>query len=280
VTQAQEPKLIVFQGLTPNIGTTVVSFSASYMLAERLGAPVGYVCLNLKSSRIHHYCGFPPHSSLDRIRGELRADTLTVRSLLDSCARIGRRPNLAVLCGNRLREQAEYYHPEDIDRLLRLCRDAFSVTVAEVNAYWDNAATLCAMRQADMRVIVATDQPGSFQEDFSAWTARLFPALELAPERSGVFVAQRREDSDVRLADIGRATGMDILGCLERDGRIERMLEQGRLPELAEQFAPLRASISSLLDKLGFPAGLADREPVRKSSRNPFRWRPLMAGRR
>ena len=44
-------KLITFIGSTPNIGTTLASFGVAHALALETSMKVGYLCLNLKSSK-------------------------------------------------------------------------------------------------------------------------------------------------------------------------------------------------------------------------------------
>src|SRR5690625_3439251 len=58
-------KTVLFTGTTPNIGTTVVAFGTALQLATRTDKSLAYICLNLKSSKIHHYIGIE-HPSIDR----------------------------------------------------------------------------------------------------------------------------------------------------------------------------------------------------------------------
>ena len=49
--------LIAFVGTTPNIGTTTAAYAAACRIAELTGLPAAFLCLNLKSAKIHRYVG-------------------------------------------------------------------------------------------------------------------------------------------------------------------------------------------------------------------------------
>ncbi|GIQ64776.1 hypothetical protein PACILC2_33440 [Paenibacillus cisolokensis] len=101
--------LIAFVGTTPNIGVTSAAFAFAYRTAEASGKPVGFLCMNLKSAKIHRFLGMDgPSSTLDGLRPELRAGSLTPEKLLHASHRVKGMPNLHVLFGNMLRDQAEF----------------------------------------------------------------------------------------------------------------------------------------------------------------------------
>lgn len=224
--------IVVFQGVTPNIGTTIASFSSAVRLSQDYAGEIAYVCLNLKSSKLHHYCGTEPAITLDSMRAELRAGALTAERLRSSCSRITEVPRLSVLFGNQLREQAEYYMVEDISLLLDRCRDAFDVTIVEVSAYWDNAAVFAAMREADMRVVVSNDRLGSFQEDFRRSALPMLSALGMAPEELELLIVQSGT-TGYGMSTIRKQTGLPIIGSVPYDPTVASMLDQGRLQEFA-----------------------------------------------
>src|SRR5690606_34102422 len=51
--RADSSKLLVFMGSTPNIGATLIAFGTAVELARGSEHRVGYICLNLKSSKLH-----------------------------------------------------------------------------------------------------------------------------------------------------------------------------------------------------------------------------------
>lgn len=126
-------QLAAFAGSTPNIGTTLTAFGTAYRLASVTGRKIGFLCLNLKSAKTHLYLGIDkPQVTLDGLRPELRAGTLTADKLRQYAYQPPQLGGLHVLFGNLAREQAEYYEPDDMQRLLDASRQAFDLTIAEV----------------------------------------------------------------------------------------------------------------------------------------------------
>src|SRR5690606_27140732 len=106
-----------------NIGTTVAAFAAAYRIAEQSKLPVAYLCLHLKSSKLHRYLGLDePEQTLDKLQPELRAFSLTSRKLQQSMYKVQKLPQLSVLFGNLNRDQAEFYLPQHIEHLLSVAR--------------------------------------------------------------------------------------------------------------------------------------------------------------
>lgn len=259
--------VVVFQGVTPNIGTTVASFSSAVQLSHEFSGEVAYVCLNLKSSKLHHYCGIEPAITLDGLRAELKAGALTAERLRSSCSHMAQTPRLSVLFGNQLREQAEYYMVEDISLLLDRCRQAFDVTVVEVSAYWDNAAVFAAMREADMRVLVSSDRLGSFQEDFRRSALPMLGALGIGQEELELLVVHTGTPG-YGLSAIRKQTGLPVIGSLPYDPDAASSLDQGRLQEFASaretSISNSCAGVARLMAHAGQLAPLVKEQPVRR----------------
>ncbi len=229
-------KIVCFCGTTPNIGTTVVSFGMAAMLAQTRDSRIGYLCLNLKSSKLHRYLGRDkPKATLDGLRAELKSASLKPERLLHMCDRFPELPNLFVLYGNMLREQAEYYTPEDIEHLLRIADQTFDLCVVETNAYWDNAATVCGARIADTKLLVTTMQLPHFQEDFLRWIRSAAPIAGISPADFEMFLTQKRDSREAggfRTGDVRRDTELNIFGEVGYYPFTENYLSQGRLLEM------------------------------------------------
>lgn len=250
--------LAVFQGLTPNIGTTVLSFGSAVQLARETGSNVAYVCLNLKSSKLHHYVGVDhPGVTLDGIRAELKSGTLQAGSLMNRFHRFPDLPRLSVLFGNMLREQAEFYAVEDIALLLDLCRELFDITVAEVSAYWDNAAVFAAMLEADTRIFACANRLGSFQEDYRRWCVPMLDALKIDRNACNLVVTQTRPLSGYSLSDIRKQTGLNIVGTIRHHPAVEAAADQGRLHELLAGSHPVGKDLQGIARMLSMEGKLA-----------------------
>ncbi|MBD2847785.1 hypothetical protein IDH44_21540 [Paenibacillus sp. IB182496] len=226
--------LIGCVGTTPNIGTTTAAFALAVRLAEQLDASVGHLCLNLKSAKLHRYLGCDrPAVTLDGLRPELRAGTLDAAKLRRACEPAGRLPNLRVLFGNLMRDQAEYYTPEEMAELLAVARETFAVTVVDVSAYWDNAATVMAMREADMRLLATTTALSGFQEDARRWIGQISPlfGVEQGSYRLVVMHPPWRENSGFGRRDVARETGLELAGELQLTQGLLAQLDSGGLAE-------------------------------------------------
>ncbi|MBH5320149.1 hypothetical protein I6N90_20295 [Paenibacillus sp. GSMTC-2017] len=183
--------LIAFIGTTPNIGTTTAAFATAYRLAEWSGKPIGYLCLHLKSAKLQRFIGMDdPVASLDKLHPELRSSALTVDMLRSATHAVKGQPNLRVLFGNLNREQAEFFRPEEIEHLLTVAEKTFSAVFVDLGAYWDNAATICAVRRADSRVLVTTPALSHFQEDGRRWIGRVSPLFEVHVNQYECIVVQ------------------------------------------------------------------------------------------
>ncbi|WP_409342610.1 CpaE family protein [Paenibacillus sp. MBLB4367] len=246
-------KLIAFVGTTPNIGTTLVSYGAAVRLALDSEASVGYMCLNLKSSKLHRYRGQESAAAtLDGIRAELKAQRLDGNRLYGLCEPVRGVPGLRVLYGNMLREQAEFFRPEEIECLLQAARSAFDVCVVEVNAYWDNAATVCVMLHADVRVAVTTGEISHFQEDMHRWVHTVGPIFGLSSGSLDLVVNQLDKRSmlnGIRAKEVRKETGMRLAAEIARFPDIPGYLNEGKILELFTGDHPIRQPAARMADR-------------------------------
>lgn len=260
-------RLAAFAGSTPNIGTSLTAFGTAYRIAALTGRRVGYLCLNLKSAKTHLYLGVDkPDVTLDGVRPELRAGTLTGDKLRQYAFRSPKLGGLHVLFGNMAREQAEYYEPNDMLQLLKASREAFELTIADVSAYWDNAATVCAMRDADDRFLITTDNISHFQEDIHRWTGQVGSQFGMPPEQFQLVLLQgsNRTTGGFGMKEIRKETGCSTFTELRLTESVHLQLDSGRLDEwlAAEErnAAAFDAIASPLLKKLNWAQRLQKTE--------------------
>jgi MinD-like ATPase involved in chromosome partitioning or flagellar assembly len=259
-------KIAVFIGTTPNIGTTFVSFGTAVKLAERIHQPVAYLCLNLKSSKLHRYLGIEnPEATFDHLRAELRARSLRPERLRQYLAPMKGLANLRVLFGNQLREQAEYVTPEDIEHLLATARQAFPVCIAEVNAYWDNAATVCALLKADSRLLVTTPDLTHFQEDLAKWFGSLSTILGLNASAFDLIVTRIERQAGtafgIRAKDIVRETGMNLIGKVAHYPNMTEAVNQGKWLELIRGALSIDQELEGAVRMIAALSGISLRTP-------------------
>lgn len=266
----QQPsgKLITFIGSTPNIGTTLTSFGVAYALALETSKKVGYLCLNLKSSKLHRYLGRDEHVfTLDNLRAELKAQSLTPVRLEQVCDKPKESHGLHILYGNMLREQAEFFTPSEIIHLLRVARSTFDVCVIEVSAYWDNAATVCGLLEADSKIVVTTTDIAHFQEDFSRWIRQVGTVFGLQQDSFELMAVQtdrHAKHMEFTIKDIRRETQLHLIGQVSRHTDALSRCNQGKLMEM---YAPthimheeVRVVSSKLIDYYKLPRKVSLRQ--------------------
>ncbi|PYI51617.1 AAA family ATPase [Paenibacillus flagellatus] len=253
-------KLIVFVGSTPNIGTTFVSFGTAVGLAGRASGSVAYLCLNLKSSKLHRYMGIDqPDGSLDHLRAEIRSQSLRPERLRSYCEPIKARPNLSVLFGNQLREQAEFFTLDDIEHLLQTAKATFDVCIVEVNAYWDNAATIGALLAADSRVLVTTPELTHFQEDADRWLRGLCPVIGLDADSFDLVLTQADRagtSAGIRQRDIRKETGLPLIGRVGKYPDLTDAVNQGKLLDFLLGSHPLSRDLEGVVRLLSAVCGI------------------------
>lgn len=244
--------IAAFTGTTPNIGTTVSAFATACRMAEASEQPVGFLCLNLKSAKLHRYLRVEqPPLSLDRMRPELRSAALTPERLKAAAYRPPSRPNLFIVFGNLLRDQAEFYEPEEIVHLLETARQAFRVTIADVSAYWDNAATIAAMRAADSRIVATTAALSHFQEDGRLWLGLASSLFGVAPDDCETVIIQSPwGNGGFTLKDVQRGIGLPSAGRMKLEEPLFAALDDGRLLEWLQEHESGREAMRETAGKL------------------------------
>jgi septum formation inhibitor-activating ATPase MinD len=226
---------LLFIGSTPNIGVTVSAFGTAVHMAKLTDSRIGFLCLNLKSSKMHRYLGLDkPTYSLDELRADLRSTSLSKELLLRHCLRIKEQSNLYVLFGNQQREQAEFYTVDDMEHLLKVASDSFDYLIVETNAYWDNAATIAGIMHAGQRIMVTTPELGHFQEDVTRWCRTLTPVFGLSQDSFDLLITRCRSvnnSGEFSTRDVRRDTSMSKIGEIRKEDILPSLLNQGRLWE-------------------------------------------------
>lgn len=246
---------VVFCGTTPNIGTTVVAFSTAVQYARETSDKIGFLCLNLKSSKLHHYLNETPKYTLDRLQPELQASCLTEQRLLSVMAKpLKEYSNLYVLYGNQLREMAERYTPSEVSHLLEVASRTFSKIIIDVNAYWDNAATVQAMLQADTRIVVTTGQYTNFHTDWMGWINRLKETFNLPIHTDAVVVSQWKENAYIHsFSDLIRTIGVTSVNKISYNSQLPLYLARGDFRRILSEQSFKQEIIRSIHQQVNFP---------------------------
>lgn len=226
-------RFVTFIGTTPHIGSTAAAFFTAALLARDHKLNVGYFCLNLKSSKLHRYLGQDePQFTLDSLRAEMKSGTLTAEALQRYCYKPYPNISLSILFGNLQRELAETYLPKHIELLLTKASSSFDLCILDVNAYWDNAATLVALHNMSIGVLVTNDLLSSFQEDYKQWTEMGLHLYTIPREKLKLYIYKTPGRGDFSLREIEKETGLSVIGTSKYHREIARGMEEGKASEL------------------------------------------------
>jgi len=250
-------------------GATTVAANAALTLArEAAGLSVGLLDLNLKNPEMRLLLG---HADAGRsnasLRPKLQTGSLTSAELLAATATYRRTPNLRLLCGTHRRDTAGDMNADMIGELLDVCRRTFDVTVVDVSSYPDNAATVCAVRGADARWLVASNRPSSYLWSWSEWYECYWKHCGLSPA-DAELVCNRYDPAGDSPEKAAAAIGMKLAAALPNvpGGAGLRLSEVGKPLADAPQAEAFAAEIYKLASRLHVLAGKAPL-PERRAAR-------------
>jgi hypothetical protein len=204
-----------------------------------------------------------PGTTLDALRPELRTVTLDPGQLLRSMQPVKGTDRLSVMFGNMLRDQAEFYTPEEIDHLLDVATQAFDVVVADVGAYWDNAATLSALRHAAMRIVVTTGALSHFQEDGSRWIRQLSPVYGIpAEDYAALIIYPLWRNGGFHVKDICKELGVPFIGDLKLTESMLSQLDGGTMEEYFLRSEQGRRAMAEPAEKIVRSLGIRRRPAI------------------
>ncbi|WP_274361865.1 AAA family ATPase [Paenibacillus thermotolerans] len=164
-------------------GATTVAVNAAVMLARSSQLNVGLLDLNLKNPEIKYGLQLKDlHRSNLLLRPKLHTGTLAASDLLDACQQYRKTPRLHILAGSHRRDTAGDVTPGMVEHLLETCRAVFDVTIADVSAFPDNAATVCAVKNADMKWLVAQQDFASHRLSWTEWYECYWKYIGLHPQ--------------------------------------------------------------------------------------------------
>lgn len=223
----------VFVGTTPNIGTTTAAFATALRMAEAGGISIGFLCLHLKSAKLHRFLGVDkPPTTLDQLKPELHSSSLSPELLGRAMLPLPGQRNLHILFGSLNREQAEYYQPLEISHLIQVAKRTFDFVVLDVGAYWDNAATVCAIREAETRIVVTTPALSHFQEDGKRWIGQVSPLFQIESNQYDCVVVHGAWGGEgYSMKQICKELGVNPLGQLQLNSALYSSYDKGQFQD-------------------------------------------------
>lgn len=185
-------------------GATTIALNTALALASHGGAiRVGLIDANLRNPEVMARFNVSDAGIASfAIRSKLQTQQLRPEELVGACVKYRQRLPLFILPGSPRRDTAQDVTPEMMTHLIAAARQAFDVTVVDVNSYPDNAATICAVREADHRWLVTQNRYASYRKSWGEWYACYWAYCGLAPKDVSLIVNRACEgDKPERIAD-------------------------------------------------------------------------------
>ncbi|MCI3922640.1 hypothetical protein MO973_20620 [Paenibacillus sp. TRM 82003] len=158
---------------SPKDGATTTAASVALALAKHTPLRIGLLDFNLKNPELRAFLSMADKQRSNApLRPKLATGSLTPEALREAAAPPRKTlPNLYVLPGTSRRDTACDVTPEMMDALLSVARSAFDIALVDVSSYPDNAATVCAVRGADVRWLVAQAATDASRLHWNEWYA-------------------------------------------------------------------------------------------------------------
>ncbi|MCZ8523492.1 MULTISPECIES: AAA family ATPase [Paenibacillus] len=151
-------------------GATTIAINTALALASTGRLRVGLIDGNLRNPEIRPHLNLMDrgHSQF-KLRPKMQTQTLQAEDLLEGCTSYRKMPGLHILTGSPRRDTAQDLTPDMMGGLLETARQTFDITIVDVNAFPDNAATVCTVREADVRWLVTQNNYASYQTSWNEW---------------------------------------------------------------------------------------------------------------
>lgn len=258
-----QPQVISFIGTTPNIGTTLAALRHCYHIAHHTMCKVAYICLNLKSSKLHRYLGVSHmHVTLDGLLPSLKNRQLSDATFMQLLYKPSPKHEVYVLFGNQQRELAEQYLEEDLHYLIELAKKHVDYIVVDTSSYWDNAGSFTALKSATHIVITTTDARSNFQEDFQKWFGAISEHLSIKLEQAYLLlIRQFYSDQHYSYKDIVSETNTTPYADSHFPTTVLSYLDRGELLEWLLQSQEAKGWFSDNCHALLNPAHLSHLPP-------------------
>lgn len=173
--ESEEPsKIAAFFAPISNIGTTSLALSAALSISRSTRARVGVLGLNAWDDGTDQlpYKG----ESLDRMKNKLSGHLLgtTEDQILSRFFKL-RKDNVYYLAGNQNAKMERLYTLDEIYHLITVCQDVFDLLILDAGNHFDNANSIEALHQADLKFLVMNQQRKAIKKFQQSFRQILFP---------------------------------------------------------------------------------------------------------
>ena len=129
----------------------------------------------------------------------------------------------------------------------------FDICIVDTNAYWDNAATVCSMIEADTRIVVTTSETSHFQDDMKKWVVQVGSVFGITPSSIDVVVTRIDKQArfqHIQVKDIQKEVQMNVLGKVHSDNALQSQVNRGNLIDAYANSQSLPKDITYLIHQL------------------------------
>ena len=150
--------VVCFFGADSKVGVSMISQSFAELVSDQFREKK-ILLLNLSGYQGSIYSNWNFPYCFDDIRLHLQSNVLTIDELTNVCAK---KANLYILKGTTQLKERRRLDPELVERILDAARETFDLVVVNGGCQADNGMSLGALLHSSIRVLVATQQHGTY----------------------------------------------------------------------------------------------------------------------
>ncbi|MEX2461006.1 MAG: hypothetical protein WD469_06840 [Paenibacillaceae bacterium] len=215
VSPIRNGSLIVVKSAAPKDGATTVAVNTALSLAKTTNLSIGLLDLNLKSPDIKdNFNIVQSGKSLFSLRPQYSTNSLKSSDILEHCYTYKGLKNLHLLLGSHRRDTAGDLTMEQTQYLLEAAKRTFDIVIADVHTFPDNAATVCAIKHADERWIVAQPNYASYKSSWADWYDCFWRHCGLEKADFSLIVNRSNANHSIKINGMGTELGMKVEGVI------------------------------------------------------------------
>jgi MinD-like ATPase involved in chromosome partitioning or flagellar assembly len=181
VSKENKTKIITFMGADTKVGATMIAQTCAETLAATTNMKIGLLFLNgNKSTSYINTDKERVELSIDNLKVKLFNNILTSEELENACTK---KDNLYILSGLNNVLEMRHYHPEHIEKLIKLASSLFEIIIVDIGSQIELSGGMAVtpLNSASYRYLVTTQQPNSYR-NYERLRTQLFPILQVRPE--------------------------------------------------------------------------------------------------
>lgn len=213
--------IVAIFGIDSKVGTTMISQSIAETMASLTDKRVFLGFLN--GSPSDEYVNVSEESlGLDDIKIKIVNNILSSNELESACIR---KDNLFILQGVRNVNERRFYHPSDIENLIKCAAKTFDIVIIDAGNDLDMGMTIGALNSTNIRYLVTTQQESAIGK-FKKILSPTFTALDFEMKDFLLIINKFMDIPSIysasQLATIYKASLADIVPFVEYGWQAEK----------------------------------------------------------